>query len=323
MPFSGPSSYLSTVDEFIAHWTDVNAALAPDLVLPGGTTLANMQTKRATLAADITALEGAINVAENLRTSRDNQKTAMAGFLKAFNLFVRGNLANSNYVGELHPQPDFGAQFGHWNVAMDDAANTWTTINASPPPGFTPPLILPSGTTLATFTAAVAALKTTFTNWTNAEQAVGRELEERDATYNDIRDNLALYRPAVLGSFIEDHPLVLSLPRLVPLPGHTPDPVVLSGEWNDGTSKADLSWTESTDVDLQSYQVRRSGATPYNTNTELAVATLPPGTLTFSTDAGLTVGGSTMGFKVYVKLTTGNEKGSNAVTITNPNDAPP
>jgi hypothetical protein len=69
--------------------------------------------------------------------------------------------------------------------------------------------------------------------------------------------------------------------------------------------------------------VRRSGATPYNTNTELAVATLPPGTLAFSTDAGLTVGGSTMGFKVYVKLTTGNEKGSNAVTITNPNEAPP
>ena len=64
---------------------------------------------------------------------------------------------------------------------------------------------------------------------------------------------------------------------------------------------------------------RRSGSS----NTELAVATLPPGTLAFSTDAGLTVGGSTMGFKLYVKLTTGNEKGSNAVTITNPNDAPP
>ncbi|MEQ1932545.1 MAG: hypothetical protein ABL962_01510 [Fimbriimonadaceae bacterium] len=36
--------------------------------------------------------------------------------------------------------------------------------------------------------------------------------------------------------------------------------------------------------------------------------------------AAQTVPGSTMGFKVYVKLNTGNERGSNAVSITNPND---
>lgn len=316
MPFSGPSSYLSTIDEFIAHWTDVNVALTPDLVLPGGTTLANLQAKRATLAADITALEAAINVMENSRTARDIQKTAMLGFLKAFNLFVRGNLAGSPFVGELRPQPDFRAQFGHWNIAMDDAVNTWTTINASPPPGFTPPLVLPGGTTLAAFSAAVAALKTAFTNWTNAEQDVVRELEEREATYTDIRDDLALYRPAVMGSFIEDHPLVLSIPRLAPLPGHTPEASVLTGVWNSVTSKADLSWTESTDPDFLHYQVRRDGSSPYNTNTEQVVATLPAGTLSFSTDAGLVTPGSTMGFKVYVVLTTGNQKGSNAVTIT-------
>ncbi len=60
-----------------------------------------------------------------------------------------------------------------------------------------------------------------------------------------------------------------------------------------------------------------------HTNTEQVVATLPPGTLSFSTNAGLTVPGSTMGFKVYVKLTTGNEKGSNAITVTHTDDGPP
>jgi hypothetical protein len=116
--------------------------------------------------------------------------------------------------------------------------------------------------------------------------------------------------------FLETDPLYLSLPRLTPLPGHTPDPVVLSGVWNGTTLKADLSWTASADPDLESYVVRRSGATPYNTNTELVVATLPPETLTHSTDAGLQAEGASMGFKVYVKLTTGNERGSNAVTVT-------
>ncbi len=323
MPFSGPSSYLSTTDEFIAHWVDVNAALTPDLVLPGGTTLANMQTKRATLAADITALEGVINVMENRRTGRDIGRVAMASFINAFNRFVRGILANSTYVGELHKLPDFRAQFGHWNTAMDDTSNTWTTINASPPAGFTPPLILPSGTTLAAFNTAVAAFKTQATDLTNAEQDVVRELEEREATYLDIRDDLALYRTAVEGSFIEGHPLVLSIPRLAPLPGHTPDAVVLTMVWNPATGKADASWTASTDPDFLHYQVRRDGSAPYNTNTEQVVATFPAGTLSFSTDAGLVTPGSTMGFKVYVVLTTGNQKGSNAVSVTHPDDGPP
>ena len=43
MPITGPSSYLSTTDEFIAHWTAVNALLAPlpaNLILEGNRTLA-------------------------------------------------------------------------------------------------------------------------------------------------------------------------------------------------------------------------------------------------------------------------------------------
>jgi len=81
---------------------------------------------------------------------------------------------------------------------------------------------------------------------------------------------------------------------------------------------ADLSWTASTDPDLESYSVRRSGATPYDTSTEQVVDTLPPGTLALSTNAGLAAEGATMGFKVYVVLTTANEKGSNTVTINRP-----
>jgi len=64
--------------------------------------------------------------------------------------------------------------------------------------------------------------------------------------------------------------------------------------------------------------VRRSGETPYDTDSERAVETLPLGPLSLSTNAGLILAGSTTGFKVCVKLNTGNEAGSNAVTISRP-----
>jgi hypothetical protein len=64
--------------------------------------------------------------------------------------------------------------------------------------------------------------------------------------------------------------------------------------------------------------VRRSGADPYDTASELVVETLAPGTLSLATDEGLGTPGATMRYKVYVQLSTGNEAGSNAVEITRP-----
>lgn len=317
MPFSGPSSYLSTIDEFIGHWTDVNAELTPDLTLSSGYTLPDLQADRDDLADEITQLEGAINVLEGHRTDRDNQKGPMRERMRQLGAFIKGMLPTSVYVGQIPNLIRDSASSGKWIVAMDDHAHLWTTINASPPAGFTPPLLLLGGYSVADFNTDVASLKATFTAWVQADQDVDRERDERDALYQSIRDELVQYRLAVIANFPPDHPLVTSLPRLTPLPGHTPDPVVLSGVWNNGTSMADLSWTASADPDLASYEVRRSGATPYDTSTELVVQTLPPGTLAHSTNAGLALAGSTMGFKVYVVLTTGNERGSNAVTVEN------
>lgn len=323
MAFSGPSSYLETIDEFIGHWTDVNLALAPgNLTLAGSYNLASLQAGRTTLSDGITDLVEAINDVEGHRTDRDNRKVATKERMRQLDAFIRGVLAGSSYVGRIPPLIDLSSNPGNWLIAMRDHRNLWADINASPPAGFTPPLLLTGGYALATFTTDTGNLETTFENLTLGEQDVDREVEERDAVYLAIRAQLVLYREAVPGRFPANHPLVLSLPRLTPLPGHTPEASVLSGEWNPLTNMADLSWTASVDPKLESYRVRRSGATPYNTNTEIAVGTLPPGTLTLSTNAGLTVGGSTMGFKVYVHLTTGNEKGSNAVSITNPNDDP-
>ena len=319
MPFSGPSSYLSTIDEFIGHWTDVNAAVGlGGLVLPGPYSLTDLTNDRGLLSTGITELVAAINTVEGHRTDRDNRKEAIRERLRQFDAFVRGVLAGSSYVGRIPDLIAFGANPGKWLIALRDHLDIWTDINASPPPGFTPPLVLNGPYPIATFTTDKSDLETTFQNLTLSEQDVDRELQEREAKYLAIRDKLVLYREAVMGSFPANHPLVLSIPRLTPLPGHTPDPVVLTGVWNAGTSMADLSWTASPDPDLEEYELRREGSTPYNGNLEQVVESFPPGTLQFSTNTGLTVPGSTMGFKVYVVLNTANERGSNAVTVSRP-----
>lgn len=320
MPFSGPSSYLSTIDEFIGHWTDVNTALgvSPLVLLPGPYTIASLTTDRANLSTGITDLVNAINTMEGHRTDRDNRKTNIRERMRQFDSFVRGVLSQSSYVGRIPDLVQFASNPGKWIIAMRDHEDIWTDINASPPPGFTPPLLLNGAYSVANFTTDRTDLETTFQNLTQAEQDVDRELQEREAIYHAVRDRLVAYRDAVLGRFPADHPLALSVPRLVPLPGHTPDPVVLTGAWNAGTSMADMNWTASADADLEEYELRRESSTPYNGNLEQVVASFPPGTLSFSTDEGLPSSGSTMGYKVYVVLNTGNERGSNAVTITRP-----
>jgi len=316
MPFSGPSSYLPTIDDFIAHWTDVDAALAPgNLTLAGGYDLAALESDRDDLSDEITQLVAAINEQESARTSRDNSKTALRERMRQLGAYINGVLAGSHYVGRVPDLIPFGANEGRWIVVMRDHVDIWTDINASPPAGFTPPLVLNGPYTLANFVTDTTALETTFQALSNADNDVNRERDERDAIYLRVREQLVRYRAAVAGLFPANHPLVLSLPRLTPLPGHTPDAVVLSGVWNGETKLAELSWTASDDPDLDHYEVRRSPVLPYDTDVELAVAHVPAGTLEHATDAGLENPSDQTSFKVYVVLNTSNERGSNAVDI--------
>lgn len=319
MPFSGPSSYLPTIDEFVGHWTDVDAALSPALLTlnPDAYGLEQLEIDRGLLASAITTLEVEINDWEVLRGQRDNQKEPLQERMRQLNAYVKSQLRDSSYVEAVRPTIQINEYEGKWLVIMEDCVNMWSDINTAPPAGFTPPLLLHGGYALATFTTDTAALKATFASLGVAEQHVDKVLEDRDKIYRRIRDRLVQYREAVIAQFPQDDPLVLSLPRVSPLPGHTPEPVVLSGSWNAGTLKADLSWTASTDVDLDHYEVRRSGSDPYNSNTEVMVDSVPAGTTVLATDAGLTAPG-TMRYKVYVVLNTSNEKGSNAVAVTRP-----
>ena len=81
--------------------------------------------------------------------------------------------------------------------------------------------------------------------------------------------------------------------------------------------RSDPEWSASTNPNLAHYSVRTAPA-PYRAADESVVADVGPGFTTFSTDSGLLAPGSVAQFKVYVVLTTGNENGSNTVSVTHP-----
>jgi len=133
-----------------------------------------------------------------------------------------------------------------------------------------------------------------------------------------VYQRLKQYRQAVLATFPSASPLVESLPKITPPRGSTPDPVNASAAWDPALLKARVSHTASADPDLDHYELRACFGTRWRTAEAVVIGNHPPGTLEFLTDDGLVAPGSRVFYKVYVVLTTMNERGSNTVSVTRP-----
>ncbi|MES2661583.1 MAG: hypothetical protein V4689_23395 [Verrucomicrobiota bacterium] len=204
--------------------------------------------------------------------------------------------------------------------AIDDALDLWTRVNAQPPdPIFTAPLLLPGGFTRAQLVTLRAEVDSAFTARGEAERAVAATRITRNAQQDRASGIMKQYRLRIEALYAADSVEVLTLPRLTPLPGHTPDPVELTGTYDAADARAELSWPASTDPDLASYELRSVPGPDYVSDDETTLASIPPGgPLTFTTTAGFSLPGNAVSYKVFVRLTTGNEAGSEPVTITRP-----
>ncbi len=315
-----PKEYLIKIDEFLAHWALVNAALgASPLILQGGYALATLQADRTALAAQMAAVEAASNNLQGASADRDNKIIAIRERMRQFNQSVRGFLPGSQYVAMLPNIPNVSSAPGLYARALDEVAHCWNRINTDvpPPAGFTPPLLLVAGYTRANFVTDQTAMNAAFTTYANAVPNVAAARDLRDQLFKPIYARLVQYRPAVKGKFPKGSALIASIPTLSPAPGSTPSPVNVSGVWDAAKKRAVIDYTASDAPKLQDYQLRACFVgTKYDTNTEQVVATNKPGQLQFTTDEGLLVMGAVIWVKVYVRTTTGNEKGSNAVKIT-------
>ena len=318
MPITGPTSFVPTLNLFIPHWVDVNSALGTDLVLEDGTTITVMTGYRNDLDGFRASMKDKINDSQIAVGFVTNRKTALVSRLAEFNRKVRGSIGSSPYAAALPLVPSITSGEGLILDPLDDMASLWPKINAATIAGFTGPLVLPGGYALAAYLADLALLRTSYIDAGKATHEVDLELKLRNFIQDKAYDAMVKYREKATGEFTANDPHVLSLPAVKPPPGSTPDPVQLSGSWSASLLAAVFTWLESIDPNLAEYELRMNPGATYNADLAFVVGNAVPGTLTLSTLEGLIASGMTASFRLFVITTTGNEAGSNTITITRP-----
>ena len=281
MPLSGPSSYVETIEEFTAHWflVDTDLGAGNEMTLVTGPADAVVTVPRADLVAlrdELDAaqdsVQAALNQVEITRGTVMLGKTTLLAQAQAYGRKVRGLFPPGSPFLSMTPElPGISAGQETFLRPMRDISNAWSTIDEQAS-GFTLP---PAGTTLAQFIAAVGALETSWKDLNAREVELGYQREKRNSLQEEAAAILGRYRPTVESQFAPDSPLVASIPRLRPLPGHTPDAVSLSAEWDVAETKARLTWTASTEATLASYQIRMSPSETYDADAESTIATIP------------------------------------------------
>lgn len=327
MPITGPTSYVSTTEQFLNHWADANAALAPAVLSLSKDTLGTVAD---VLVADLTTLKTQLDTARDAveqtlvdisvgRAELDTMKEQMHDLLLAFNDAINADLARTPYARVLEPVP--GTQQGR-EAFLKPVRNTlklWVKVNAFlTATGSGTPLSV-KGLTQSEANDQFLNLRGQWELVEEREQQVGIERGKRDDVQAKIYPILKAYRQKVPTKFPPGSALVTSLPLLTPLPGSTPQPPALAGAWNAATGVADLTGTASTSASVVRHQLRGCPSEDYSTDDEAVVATLEGAVpLVFHTTFGLTVAGELASFRLYAMTADGHEAGSDTAVIARP-----
>jgi len=321
MPITSIGSHLTTANAIDAHWTDVDAERVANSLTPiallANYVLADFRAERDGLQAALIALEDLENAMQLAIGDRDAQKENVRERLRQFRAAGKLYFAASSYLRAIPLLPQMNTNESRFLKPLDDMGSLWTRLNAETGiAGFTPPLLLAAGYSAAGFATDMTTLRSNYMAVTNAENDLDIARKLRDGRLDSIRGQMQRYRTAIELEYGPGHAFYESLPSLTPAPGSTPDAVVLSGYWDEGMSQAVLSWTASSDQNLQVYEIRGCIGAIYDEETSQFLANYQPGVLGTPTLFGLINPGDTVTFKVFVHLTTGNQAGSNPVTIT-------
>ena len=314
---SGPSTYLATLDDFLAHWASVNtdSAAGTGLATRDGKTRADLAALRATLANATNGVEDRLNGKEIARAQVEIGKRDLLGRAQELGRRLRGVLpADSPFIASLPAMPQPSSAEEVFLKPMRDCANVWQRADADGVK-FT----LAGNFGVAEFAALLAAVAGHFTTRHTAASDLKLMRETRNKLQNDVKTLLSGYRPAVEGLFPPDSPLVATVPVIYAPSNRTPKPVQATASYDPAAHEAVIAFTASDDTTLARYELRGVPGPEYSGEDEVVIATLPPGVpREFRTAYSLTQPGMAASFKVYVVLTTGNEAGSDAVTIERP-----
>ena len=330
MAITGPASYVPTTNEFLPHWKQCNLALPPAkpllVRLPlTDTTVsrADLQAKRDALITQQGVVQSRLQDLQLVRGSMLLQKTAL---LERFNQFITALEAyyqNTSFILARPYAP--GVSYGQeaFSDPMGDAMKLWGKMNLAPAPaGLTLPLTLKGGYTHGEFSSALSALQFSYSDEKDKKQDVILERGNRNKLQDEIYLVLKCYRETVPKK-LEDFPvLVETMPRLTPLPGHTPAAVNASAIFV-APNSSKVVYDASTDSMLKSYQLRGTVGDDYSDEDAVVIATNAPGApREFVVPFGLNQPGAKVALKVFVILTTDNEAGSAAMFVERPMSLP-
>ncbi len=182
------------------------------------------------------------------------------------------------------------------------------------------PLILPDDdeTSQGAFASLVSALQFAYRHERNMAQDVTLARSDRDGIQDYEYEVMKAYRETVPTLLAEFPNLVATIPRLTPLPGHTPAAVNASAIF-EAPNLSKVVHDASTDPMLESYQLRGVVGDDYRDEDAFVIDTHGPNDpREFVNPFGLTQPGARVALKVFVILTTGNEAGSAAMFVQRP-----
>lgn len=320
MPISGPTSYLTTTDEFLSHWEEADLSLGAgnELKLKDGSGRAALVTLKTDLVTKRAAVQVRVNQHEVARGDIDLRKAGLLVRINQFNDKVRFLYGGTKWERALPNVPTLTDGQGVFTIPLDDAAALWLMINDDPAIA---DIVLLGAYTQAMFVADVAALNAAYTTYNSAGKKVDVAIQDRNDVQDLIYDKLKGYRQAVPTYFAATSAILESLPDLTPAAGSTPPAAAANGSWDSTQSKAKLTTTAVNDPNVVEIEWRYCLGSSYSTETEAVVPAgnfAGNGATELFSDIGLTSPGAAVSFKAYTKTATGNEKGSNTVTVLRP-----
>lgn len=326
MPISGNASYLDTIDAVLAHWSQTNARLAPKFFV-ARVEEKNISADRAKLVGIRTALENQQRVVQSRLTDEQiaggivlEQKTALLGKLNLFLAKMDGFYGNTRFVPARPYAPSISDGRDAFTSPLGDAMTLWEKMNGGPAPAsVTLPLVLADGTDQGAFASAISTLGFAYSDERTKGQDLTLARGDRNTFQDEAYEIMKAYREGLPGSDAAKFPVLIeTMPRLTPLPGHTPTAVSASAVYQapDGTK---IVYGASTDSMLARYQLRGNVGPEFNNDDAIVIATNAPGApREFVTDFGLTQPGAKISLKVFVILSTGNEAGSAPMFVERP-----
>ncbi len=323
MALESPASYPVTLIQFLTHWESVDAELVVPLVLLEGDRAAGLA-----LGAELNAaMHEVVNASVQVTLAREflvDGREQVRGLLDQFNAAVRTYWPGTPWAGLVPRLPLAGAALDKYLRPCREGARLWALLEAEPaPPGAPVPILIgpAPGVGIAEYEAALEEVRLLGLALEAAEWALAVARARRNGVMLRVRAMLVSYTRALPSRLPAGHGLLDSMPRLWPLPGHTPDPVRAAGAWLPAEKRARLTWSESKDEALDHYEVRVCAGPDYNREDEVLLAKV-------SRDAPrelvtahlLSKPGTAASFRVYVVLRTENARASNVVSIRRPEE---